>query len=58
MRTQKLKMTVEVETRGHPGAERYKVVRTTNTTKPRVGDYLSEAEVEALIADGIHVVVK
>ena len=36
----------------------YEVVRLFNTTTPRTGEFLSEADVSGLIAEGIEVEVK
>jgi SH3-like domain-containing protein len=40
------------------GAPYYKVQTTTNTTSPRVGDSLTEAEVKAEIVAGVKVTIK
>jgi len=36
----------------------YEVVRLVNTTTPRIGEFLSEADVSGLIAEGIEVEVR
>lgn len=36
----------------------YTVVQTTNTTKPRVGAELKEAEVQSLIRAGVSVTIR
>lgn len=51
-------ITVEQSTFAHESEAKYYVREARNTTEPRIGAPLSEADVKALIEDGVKVTIR